>query len=335
MQRHYDGPRGRIDRFEIELQSLAGNLLGEPLRREIAVWLPPGDHRDLPLIVELAAYGNSGASAGNWTADRENRFERLDRLVGSGAMAPVAVAVFDSWTRLGGNQHIDTPVLGHWSRAIQHEIVPAVEARHGCGGPGRRGVFGKSSGGYGALAQACGADSIWDAAASLSGDMGFDLAYAPDWPKALTHLARWDHDPVRFLAAYEENRKPSGGDRMAISLLALCASYDPDPSAPLGLRLPADPRSGLMIAERWANWLAHDPVVMAPAAAVRLKRLKGLFIDCGNQDEYNLHYGARRLSAALTAAGIEHAHEEFPDGHMNLDYRLDRALPWLSARLHG
>jgi hypothetical protein len=33
-------------------------------------------------------------------------------------------------------------------------MLPAIEHRFGCGGSGRRGVFGKSSGGYGAIVHA-------------------------------------------------------------------------------------------------------------------------------------------------------------------------------------
>src|SRR3546814_5517920 len=35
------------------------------------------------------------------------------------------------------------------SDLLIEEVVPLVESRFGCGGAGRRGVFGKSSGGYG------------------------------------------------------------------------------------------------------------------------------------------------------------------------------------------
>src|SRR3712207_7286310 len=73
---------------------------------------------------------------------------RLDRLIGSGEMPPVAVAFPDCFTRLGGNQYIDSAAMGPWETFLIREMLPQVEARFGCGGGGRRGVFGQSSGGF-------------------------------------------------------------------------------------------------------------------------------------------------------------------------------------------
>jgi S-formylglutathione hydrolase FrmB len=64
-------------------------------------------------------------------------------------------------------------------------MLPAVEQRFGCGGTGRRGVLGKSSGGYGAITHALRHSDIWSAAACHSGDMGFELCYLPDVPAVL------------------------------------------------------------------------------------------------------------------------------------------------------
>src|SRR5205085_8671747 len=43
--------------------------------------------------------------------------------------------------------------------------LPSIEQRYGCGGLGRRGVFGKSSGGYGAITHALRHSDVWSAAA--------------------------------------------------------------------------------------------------------------------------------------------------------------------------
>jgi hypothetical protein len=50
-------------------------------------------------------------------------------------------------------------------------------------------VFGKSSGGYGAITHALRHSDIWSAAACHSGDMGFELCYLPDMPAVLRALA--------------------------------------------------------------------------------------------------------------------------------------------------
>jgi hypothetical protein len=40
-----------------------------------------------------------------------------------------------------------------------------------------------------------------------------------------------------------------------------------------------------------------------------------LYIDCGEKDQFNLLYGARRFVRRLNNVGIAHRHEEFPDNH--------------------
>jgi hypothetical protein len=51
--------------------------------------------------------------------------------------------------------------------------------------------------------------------------------------------------------------------------------------------------------------------------------------DCGWRDQYQIHYGARILSARLSAAVIRHVYEEFDDNHSDIDYRMDVSLPFL------
>jgi hypothetical protein len=43
--------------------------------------------------------------------------------------------------------------------------------------------------------------------------------------------------------------------------LAMAASYDPDSTQFLGIRLPVTFDTCEIIEERWANWLRQDPVV--------------------------------------------------------------------------
>ena len=86
---------------------------------------------------------------------------------------------------------------------------------------------------------------------------------------------------------------------MALMLLGMAASYDSDPHAKNGFRLPFDLQSGQLIPERWRAWLRHDPINQIKRYGRNLKKLRGLFIDCGRQDQFHIHYGSRQLSQAL------------------------------------
>jgi hypothetical protein len=118
-------------------------------------------------------------------------------------------------------------------------------------------------------------------------------------------------------------------------VLAQAASFDPDPDQFCGIRLPVDLQTCEIIAERWANWLRWDPLRMADdeGCLANLRKLKALFIDCGDVDQYNMVYGSRLLHRKLEAAGVSHVYEEFPDNHSSVDYRMDISLPLLAKAL--
>jgi hypothetical protein len=99
------------------------------------------------------------------------------------------------------------------------------------------------------------------------------------------------------------------------------------------VRLPVDMHTCEVIPERWANFMKWDPAVMAQTMWPGLKTLKALYIDCGDIDQYNLVYGARRLHRLLERHDVAHMYEEFPDDHTAVDYRMDVSLPFLAKAL--
>jgi hypothetical protein len=76
--------------------------------------------------------------------------------------------------------------------------------------------------------------------------------------------------------------------------------------------------------------LRHDPVVAIETQAKNLRRLKALYIDCGEKDQFNLLYGVRRFVRRLNELGIAHRCEEFPDNHTGVDYRMSESLLFLA-----
>ena len=62
---------------------------------------------------------------------------------------------------------------------------------------------------------------------------------------------------------------------------------------------------------------------------------EGVYIDCGEKDQFSLLYGARRFVRRLNELGIAHRYEEFPDNHSGVDYRMDESLPFLAEALSG
>jgi hypothetical protein len=194
--------------------------------------------------------------------------------------------------------------------------------------------MGKSSGGYGAIVQGMKHPGVFGSVVDHSGDAAFEYCYLPDFPRCLDQIRI--HGGVRgFLRAFERAPKKTMPLMQALNILAMASCYSADPRARenLGIGLPFDLETGAARPAVWRRWLAHDPVRMAARYARNLRRLRFVFLDCGLRDEFNLHWGARILSRELTRLGVEHVHEEFDDGHMDIPYRFDISLPRLSRHL--
>jgi S-formylglutathione hydrolase FrmB len=334
--------RGRVETFRLDSKVLRGNALGDRYRRHVTIYLPPEyDAKPtarFPVFVDLVGFMGSGPAHLNWKPFEESVPERLERLVRTGAMGPVIAVFPDCWTRLGGNQYINSSAVGRYADYLTKEVLREVDCRYRSHQrPHRRAVFGKSSGGYGAIVHGMRYARHWDAVACHSGDMYFDFCYRGDIPRVLDSLARHGRNPARFLRHFYANKKLDGGESMTLMFLAMAAFYDPDPQAPLGFRLPMDLHTGEIDERRWKRWLRHDPIhlVKGDGPQRQLRTLRGVFIDCGTRDPYKLHYGARILHARLQQRKIAHRYEEFDDGHSGIDYRMDVSLPWLYRKVMG
>jgi S-formylglutathione hydrolase FrmB len=196
-----------------------------------------------------------------------------------------------------------------------------------------RGVFGKSSGGYGAMVLAMNHPEVWGAVASHAGDVDFDLVYRPGFSQAAMTLGMCKGDIHRFLEKFWKNRKRGKADYTTLMTVAMAASYDADKDEPENIRLPFDLRTGELSQERWANWLAHDPLNLVEVNRVALDSLHAFYMDAGNRDQYNIQFGTRRLSEKLEKLNIRHHYEEFDGTHTGMDERLDLSLPFIAKAL--
>ena len=310
------------------------------------------------MLYDLVGFMGAGPSHTNWKAFGENIPERAARLLHEKRMEPVLIVMPDCFTALGGNQYVNSSAIGDYADYLTREIVPFVDAQFRTL-PSRdhRGCFGKSSGGYGAIVHGMRYPKVWGAVADHSGDSYFDFVYRTDWPNTLNALAKHakpkreagsidvvarskataegldDGRIAAFLDALWKKKKLAGPDGHVVMNLCMAATYDPDPMAPNGFRVPFDLETGELIPARWKRWLANDPIHMVSRHAAALRSLRGIWIDCGWADQYHIHYGTRILSKRLAEAGIDHVYEEFDDTHSDIDYRMDASLPFLAKCL--
>src|SRR2546430_15729276 len=96
-------------------------------------------------------------------------------------MGPMIVPLVDCFTRVGGNQYINSPGTGRYDDYLRKEIIPFVESKYRVS---RRGIWGKSSGGYGSIGQGMLHPGTRSALAEHSGGRRFAFCYVKDFPKA-------------------------------------------------------------------------------------------------------------------------------------------------------
>ena len=322
-------------------RALADNPLGDPAARTLPIILPPDyetSGKRYPTIYGLAGFTGSGPMLLNISAWQPNLQQRIDRLMNEGKLPPAIYVLPDCLTRYGGSQYLNSPAIGRYEDYLLGEIVPHIDRTYRTSaGPEGRGIFGKSSGGYGAITLGMKYPDIFGAVACHSGDMAFELAYRPDFPKFL-NVVQTAGGLENWLNEFERKAKIEGRDIEAMNILAMAAAYSPASASsvqPFPIDFPFDLETCELKPEVWARWLEFDPVQMVDQYADNLKKLRLLFLDCGRRDEFNLHFGARTLVRKLKALGVPHEYEEFDDGHKNVSYRYEVSLPKIVQALQS
>lgn len=323
------------ERFDSSV--LKGNPLGDPSERDVIIYLPPGydvdPGRRYGALLGVVGFTGTGAMLFNADPLGEDLRRRMDRLISTGACPPVLVVAPDCFTRVGGNQYINSTATGRYEDYLVGEVIPFVAERYRVT---EWGVFGKSSGGYGAAVLGMRHPEIFRGLADHSGDANFELCYLPDFPAALDAW-REAGGPARWLDAFwKDDNRHRRKHHKPLNALAMAAHYSPDPASPhLGIEFPFDLETGRFRADVWERWRAWDPVNMVEAHADGLRKLAVVYVDCGTRDEFALQWGARALVERMRAHGLTPIHEEFDDGHMQIAYRYDRSLPLLARALRA
>jgi len=328
---------GSVEHHRFTSRLLAGNPWGDPVERDLPVYLPPSGRSDgLPLILLLTGYTGAG-----WMHFQRPRYladtisGRLDRLIRH-KLAPEAVMVApDCLTTLGGSQYLNSSATGRYEDYVMDEVLPFVRERYRTGPTA---VMGTSSGGYGSLVLSLRHPEILVAAGSNAGDAYFEYSYTPDFPIAFREI-RKAGGPEKLLASLLREPVSAFGPHQtqiqALETMAYASCYSPIESEPGRFDLPFDLEDGHLRPEVWAKWLAWDPVRMVaePRYADAARRLKYIYVDGGLRDEYFLDIGARAFAANARRAGARVDHEEFDGVHGDGGPRYEVMIPRLLAAL--
>lgn len=332
------GLRGDLRIDWVDSPALANNPLGDPTRRPLAVYLPPGfdpaASQRYGVLYCLHGYtGNVASMLGTRPWER-NVVQWADRLIVEEKMPPVILAIVDGFTRLGGSQYVDSIHNGAYATYVVRDAIGHLDRTYPTlAREGGRAVFGKSTGGFGSVHLPLEHPGVFCAFACHSGDAYFSAAFVPSFVTAQRTLEAHDGNIAAFVAAFEAKAKRSAAEYSTIEMLGYAAAYSPREARAFALDLPFDPKTGEVREDVFARWLAFDPVDRCRSRAAQLRRLRLRYIDCGRRDEYALDIGARVLAARIRELGLAVRHEEFDDDHRNIGYRHAVSLPALAEVL--
>jgi S-formylglutathione hydrolase FrmB len=328
---------GRFDEEWIDSELLADNALGDPARRPIWVYLPPGyddsDQRYPSIYVIMGMTGQLDMWR-NRTPFRPNVTELVDETFAEPGVPACIVVMVDCWTSLGGSQFVDSPGTGRYHSYLCDEVVPWVDARYRTlAEPAHRGITGKSSGGYGAMITPMLRPDLFGALATHAGDSLFEACFLPEFPATVRALRDYGGSYDAFWADLRSRPAMSrASDPTLINTwcMAACWSTDDDGT----VRLPFDVETAALDDDIWARWLAWDPVRMVPEHADALRSLSAIYVDAGSRDEYFLDLGAAAFVRALAGIGVEPTFFEIFDAtHAAIEYRYPLALRHLAEHL--
>jgi S-formylglutathione hydrolase FrmB len=324
---------GTLDRLVVESELLADNPLGDPARRPLYVYRPPGvelDHpRALPAVYVIQGYTGQLDMWLNRTPFEPTMIERLDALFAAGECPDALVVFVDCWTSFGGSQFLNSSSLGRYQDYLCDEVVAFVEERYpALADRESRGIAGKSSGGYGAMVVPMLRPDVFSALASHAGDALFECCYLPSHPTVARTLRN------DFEGSYELFfERLATADHMdwetwgsPLEMYGYAAAYSPDPANPGKALLPFDIATGRLHDDVWALWLDKDPVRMAPVHADVLRSMRRIYLDAGLADEFFLDLGAQAFAAELDSLGVQHTLELFEGKHGGLTYRYPGAI---------
>ncbi len=332
---------GRLHEHVLDSQALTGNALGDPHRRPVWVWTPPGyeeePERRYPVIYRIQGFTGQIDMWRNRQPFKPTPVEAADAAFVRGDVPPVLLVYVDAWTSLGGSQFLDSPGTGRYHTYLCDEVVPFVDATYRTL-PSRehRAIAGKSSGGYGAMVTPMLRPDLFSALATHAGDALFEHCYLSDARSATRTLRdRYSGSIDRFLAAFREHPdRLDHRDWDILDIYAMAAAYAADADGTVNL--PFDLRDGRLLPEVWERFLAWDPVRMVAARADALRSMRAIWIDAGRADDYFLDLGAEAFRVELERIGVTEpvVHFELFEGtHSGIDWRYPMAIAWLARRV--
>jgi S-formylglutathione hydrolase len=339
---------GKVDLAVIPAPALAHNVLNDPQKQQIAVYLPPGyqgSGLSYPVVYYLAGAGASLGSPHGYAVVQT----AADRALAAGKMRPMIVVTVSGFNALGASMYANSPVSGNWEDFVVQDVVGYVDSHYRTqASPASRGIAGHSMGGYGAFDLAMHHPDVFGAVYSLSPAL-FDLQglassmmfSSPETVNTvLDTLEALEQAPPAQAGNEFRKRFAQAGPAAQMSF-AYGSAFAPAPDKKPPFILYPYHRSGGQVLRDEAVWAQWEGGWGALADKVQryqanLRQLTGIGFEYGQQDENAwIPPGCEYLAQQLSGAGITYSLASFKGTHYDqLGQRIEGfLLPFLSKTL--
>lgn len=322
---------GKLLQLKVQAPSLKGNLLGDPTEQPVYVYLPPGYETSTKRYPTLYLLHGFTSNSGVWINGQYQGMKLqtlMDDSIKSGKVREMIVVAANGSNAYKGSFYTNSTVNGNWEDFIVRDLVNYVDTNYRTLARAEsRGIAGHSMGGYGSVMLGMKHPEIFSAVYALSPcclAMEADMSEANSaWVGVLqlTSKDQLNAPPKNFQQFYH------------VAMVALSAAFSPNPNrAPLFVDFPFEAKSGIcnpppegqLLTKTpcvqkneavYAKWRSKFPVYIAEANKENLKKLRGIFLDYGEKEEFpHIPTGVRLFSSTLSELNIPHQFEVYADG---------------------
>ena len=316
--------KGIKERIKIHSKALEGNLIGDPVDRDVTVYLPPSysanPDKRFPVVYMLHGFTDNDSQWFGWETHWINLQDVIEQSLVENLSKEMIVVMPNAYNRFKGSMYASSATVGDWETFVTQELVNYMDGNYRTIPTKQsRGLAGHSMGGYGTLRLGMKYPEVFSSIYALS-PCCMDGAASTN-PELMKKLETLTPDQLQGTSFFE------------IAALATSAAFAPNPkNPPLYLDLPAKdgaPRQDVInkiIANRTLNFV--DQYIL------NLKKLKAIAIDAGLQDR-GISEATKTLHEVLNSYQITHFYESYEGDHLNrIAERIrTKALPFFSANL--
>jgi len=321
-----------VEHIKIHAESLEGNLEGEPVDRDVIVFLPPSykkdRHRRYPVVYALHGYS---IGAEQWTHEIHVP-QTIEGAFAQGAKEMIVVLP-DSKTAYGGSMYSSSVTTGDFERFIYHDVVAYIDAHYRTL-PNRlsRGLVGHSMGGYGASRIGMQHPEVFGSLYIMSPCC---MSPRPMGPPPGMAKEKFEEAEKKFEATVAAMKSPADAADLPFftkAQLATAAAWSPDPkNPPLYFDLPI--KDGVPQPEILAKWTANAPLAFVDQYIDNLRQYRAIAMDVGDED--GLRFDTEKLHTILDNYGIPNSFELYHGTHTSAvaDRFQNHVMPFFSKNL--